>query len=94
MTAYRVRAMVACLMMAGFTGTVHGQILPSPAQGREYQAVNGTSFRCPLPSPPSPEQQARQFDRNPQNLELLSARAKEMFNSNGEMARQFKERQA
>lgn len=96
MAAHRNFAVFTCLIMAGAGGHVAAQSgpAPSPALGREYEAVNGTSFRCPLPIPPSAEQQARQFEKNPQDLEQLSVRAKEMFNSNSEIAAQFRARQA
>lgn len=94
MAVHRICTTIACLMTAGLAGHAGAQSVPPTALGREYAAVNGTSFRCPLPIPPSPEQQARQFDKNPQDLEQLSVRAKEIFNSDSEIAVQFRARQA
>ena len=66
----------------------------TPPQGRAFDAVNGTTMRCPLPPARSPEQMADQFETRPRDLDGLSRRAQEFFSSDSEIGRQFRERQA
>lgn len=90
----RAPAIIACLMVSCMSSILHAEGKQEPATGREFSAVNGTSVRCPLPVPPSAEQQARQFDTNPQDLDALSARAAEFFKSDSAIGDQFRARQA
>lgn len=92
--AARTRAIIVCLLAAGVVTNAGAQSDRHAAMGRAYQGVNGTSFRCPVPLPPSAEQQARQFDRNPQDLDKLAASAKAFFNADSEIGAQFRAQQA
>lgn len=66
----------------------------APEHGRAFDAVNGTTIRCPPVPVRSPEQRADQFETRPRDLDELSSRAQEFFNSDSELGRQFRERQA
>jgi lysophospholipase L1-like esterase len=62
--------------------------------GRAFPAVNGTTIQCPLPVPPSAEQQAAQFDTAPRDLDAMSAQAAQFFNSNSPVGAAFRAAQA
>jgi len=76
------------------SGAVSQGPTPSPALGRAMPAVNGTQIRCPLPQPRTLEQQASQFETRPRDLEEMSRQARAFFNSDNEIGRQFRARQA
>lgn len=85
----------ALLVIWPVVATAQQQPLASaPAMGREYGAVNGTTIRCPLPVPPSAQQQASQFDTNPRDLDQISAQAAQFFNSDSPIGAEFRARQA
>lgn len=65
-----------------------------PELGRSYPAVNGTDIQCPIPAPPSAEQQAAQFDTAPRDLDAMSAMAKRFADPNDPMAASFRAKQA
>ncbi|OYW44761.1 MAG: hypothetical protein B7Z08_08340 [Sphingomonadales bacterium 32-68-7] len=62
--------------------------------GRAFPAVNGTTIQCPLPVPPSAEQQAAQFETRPRDLDEMSAQAARFFNSDSPVGAEFRARQA
>lgn len=64
------------------------------ASGWEYAAVNGTTISCPVPVPPSAEQQATQFETAPRDLDELSRGAQEFFSADSEIGAAFRARQA
>ncbi|MXO59958.1 hypothetical protein GRI89_10445 [Altererythrobacter salegens] len=94
MTAVRTSLTVVFLGLVGIAATANGQATSSTVQGREYAAVNGTKIRCPVHAPRPADQLARQFDTNPQDLDALSARARDFFNSDSEIGAQFRAQQA
>lgn len=65
-----------------------------PALGRAYPAVNGTTIRCPVPVPPSPDQMVRQFDTRPQDLDALSAMVVRMTDPANPAGAAFRKQQA
>ena len=84
-------------LIAGLVGSLAAPALgrdTSVASGREYDAVNGTSIRCPIPQPPSAEQQAAQFETRPRDLDQLSAEAAKFFADDSEIGAEFRARQA
>lgn len=86
------------LLMAGLLGAVAvpavAQNEPDTPLGREFAAVNGTTIRCPLPQPRSPEAMAAQFETRPRDLEAMSRQAQAFFNSDSEIGKQFRAQQA
>lgn len=62
--------------------------------GREFAAVNGTVIRCPLPVPPSAEQQAAQFETRPRDLDEMSAQAARFFDPDNPAGAEFRANQA
>lgn len=87
------RLAIATLLSASSPVLAQGNGDASP-QGRAFDAVNGTTIRCPPPPVRSPEQQADQFETRPRDLDELSKRAQEFFHSESEFGRAFRERQA
>jgi lysophospholipase L1-like esterase len=61
---------------------------------RAFDAVNGTTIRCPPAPARSPEQMAGQFETRPRDLDELSRQAEAFFNSDSHIGREFRERQA
>ena len=64
------------------------------AMGRSFDAVNGTTIRCPLPQPRAQEALDRQFETRPQDLDALSEQVAAIFSGDNEMARAFRARQS
>ncbi|WP_260600210.1 GDSL-type esterase/lipase family protein [Sphingomonas endolithica] len=88
----RTIALTAALFSALPTAA---QVRPSgPELGRAYPAVNGTTIRCPVPLPPSPEQMGRQFDTRPQDLDALSTIVKGMMDPTNPAGTEFRKQQA
>ena len=67
---------------------------PAARPARAFDAVNDTAIRCPPIPPRSPEQMAAQFETRPRDLDELSRQAQAFFNSDSEIGREFRERQA
>ena len=69
----------------------------SPAEvelGNSYPAVNGTTIRCPIPVPPSAEQQAGQFETRPKDLDALSEMVKKFTDPTNPVGAEFRAKQA
>ena len=64
------------------------------AMGRSFDAVNGTTIRCPLPQPRAQEALDRQFETRPQDLDALSEQVAAIFSGDNEMAKAFRARQS
>ena len=91
MKAFGLVAAIALNMPAAALAQGAGE---TAQRTRAFDAVNGTTIRCPPPPVRSPEQQADQFETRPRDLDELSKRAQEFFNSESEFGRAFRERQA
>jgi lysophospholipase L1-like esterase len=88
----RTIALTAALFSASPTAA---QVRPSgPELGRAYTAVNGTTIRCLVAQPPSPEQMGRQFDTRPQDLDALSTTVKGMMDPTNPAGAEFRKQQA
>jgi lysophospholipase L1-like esterase len=90
-----MRMMTIAAALLGATPAL-AQTVPAqqPALGRPFPAVNGTTIRCPLPVPPSAEQQASQFDTRPRDLDEMSAMAKRFTDPNDPLGAGFRKMQA
>ena len=86
--------LTAFILGVATASTAAAQEQREPAKGRAFEAVNGTTIRCPLPQPPSPEQQAAQFETRPRDLDELSAQAAQFFNADSEIGAAFRAQQA
>ena len=84
---------LAGAMLVWASGAAWAQDDPA-AESRAFDAVNGATISCPPPPIRTPEQMAAQFETRPRNLDELSRGAQEFFNSDSEIGRQFRERQA
>jgi lysophospholipase L1-like esterase len=65
-----------------------------PVLGRAYPAINGTTIRCPIPVPPPAEQQVRQFDTQPQDLDKLSKFVEQFTDPDNPAGAEFRKAQA
>lgn len=72
-----MRISIFTVALIGMSSAMAQTPQPDPARvGRPLPAINGTVIRCPLPVPPSADQQAAQFETRPRNLDEMSAMAK------------------
>ncbi|AKH41401.1 lysophospholipase L1-like esterase [Altererythrobacter atlanticus] len=94
MTIRTIGALASGLLLSISPAAAAAQESAGPEMGREFAAVNGTTIRCPLPQPPSEEQQAAQFETRPRDLDQMSAEAAKFFNSDSEIGAAFRARQA
>lgn len=85
---------LACALLLTVAGPVLAQGDDKSLAGRAFDAVNGVTIRCAAPLPRSPEQMADQFETRPRDLDELSRMAQTFFNSDSEVGRSFRERQA
>lgn len=91
----RTRAsLITALAFSIAPATAVAQDAAEPPLGREFEAVNGTQIRCPLPQPPSEEQQAAQFETRPRDLVQMSAEAARFFDEDSEIGAAFRAQQA
>jgi lysophospholipase L1-like esterase len=84
----------AALMTAVPATAQLGPAGDQPVLGRAFAAVNGTTIRCPLPVPPSADQQAAQFATRPRNLDEMSAMAKRFTDPANPIGAGMREKQA